>query len=287
MKAVAFRGDLVIEDRPIPPIPEGHVLVKVERAVIGPLERGLTKGLTWVEPGRVVGMEGYGVIEEVGANTKLKKGELVSSPVLVNEEKIVGVHEDGFLAEYVVLPESAVEPLPEASPEHLALAGTGALAAWTKEKVEGYKTLLIGGGLTNVLISHLSNWEIPILSWGSEVPAPVQLFPTIASACTQEWDVVIVSVLDAMAVDTATMCVKEAGTIILHPLVAYSKQVFPGKQVKIESMQRGELSEGLRAVTSLPKYVLKSLVNKVNSLEEGLKSSTSRSILDVSVGELR
>ncbi|UXD22588.1 hypothetical protein IPA_06490 [Ignicoccus pacificus DSM 13166] len=279
MRAVVFKGDLVIEDRPIPPVPEGHLLVKVERSVVGPLERGLKRGLVWVEPGRVVGMEGYGRVEETGANTNIKKGEIVSSPILVNESDIVGVHVDGFLAEYAIVPESAVEPLPEGRPEHLALAGTGALASWLKEKLEGYRALLIGGGLTNVLTSFLSNWEIPILSWGHEISAPVQLFPTIASACTQEWDTVVVSVLDAMAVDTATMCVKEGGTIILHPLVAYSKHVFAGKQVKVEVMQRNELREGYEAISKLPSQLLRELVEFSDSLDKALDSKASRSIL--------
>ena len=287
MKAVSFKGDLIVEEKPIPPIPEGHVLVKVERAVVGPLERGLVRGLAWVEPGRTVGMEGYGRVEEVGVNSSLKKGDLVSSPILVGENDIVGVDVDGFLAEYVVLPSSSLEPLPEGDPRHLALAGTGALASWLKERIEGYKTLLVGAGLTNVLTSFLLNWEVPILPWSGELPIPAQMFPTVASACTQEWDVVIVSVLDAMAVDTATMCVREAGTIILHPLVARYKQVFTGKKVKVEVMQRGEMSEGYRAVASLPSYIFKSLVDERSTLKEALASDRSRSILNVPVGELR
>jgi len=287
MKALSFKGDLVVEERPIPPIPEGHVLVKVERAVIGPLERGLVRGLAWVEPGRIVGMEGYGRVEEVGANSNLKKGDLISSPILVNESDVVGVDLDGFLAEYVVLPSTYLEPLPEGDPLKLALVGTGTLASWLKERIEGYKTLLVGGGLTNVLTSYLLNWEVPILPWSGELPIPAQMFPTVASACTQEWDIVVVSVLDAMAVDTATMCVREAGTIILHPLVAHFKQVFTGKKVNVEVMQRGEIKEGHQSIMSLPNYIFKSLVDESDNLSDALVSARSRTVLSVPVGELR
>ncbi|ALU12609.1 hypothetical protein EYM_05670 [Ignicoccus islandicus DSM 13165] len=284
MKSLVFKGDLQIEEKPIPPIPEGHLLVKIEKAVVGPLERGLVRGLIWVEPGRIVGMEGYGIVEEPGINANVERGSIVSSPVITSEGSIIGVHLDGTLSEYFVVPEKDVEVLPPGNPLKLALAGTGAIASWIKKRIEGKKALLIGSGLTNVLVSYLSGWEVPILAWSQEPNVPAYYFPTKASACTQEWEAVVVSVLEEMAIDTATMCIKEGGTIILHPLVAYSKNVFRGKHVKIEVAGRDSLSEGLEAINSLPQNVFASLVSKERDLSEALNSPFSRSVIDVPGG---
>ncbi len=284
MKSLVFQGDLQIEERPIPPIPERHLLVKIEKAVVGPLERGLVRGLVWVEPGRAVGAEGYGIVEEAGVNASIEPGSVVSSPFVTSSGSLIGVHVDGTLSEYFVVPESEVEVLPPSDPVKLALAGTGAIASWIEREIENKKALLIGSGLTNILVSYLSGWDVPVLVWNYEPNLPIKYFPTKASACTQEWEVVVVSVLEEMAIDTATMCVREGGTIILHPLVAYSKHVFQGKHLKVEVAKRDSLSRGLEVINSLPYNVFAALVSREESVADALNSRFSRSVIDVPGG---
>ena len=281
MKAVTFRGDVEITEVPIPPIPKGHVLVKVIQASVGPLERGLGKGLIWVQPERILGLEGYGVLYELGIDIEdLEVNEEVAINSYLSKEKILGVHVNGTLAEFISVPKEAVERLPTSLPEHAkALASVGALALSLSEMISDKKTLLVGAGITNVVTSFLLSWEVPLLPWSKEPPIDVNYFPTTASACTQEWDVVVVSVPEASAVDTATMCVKEGGTIVLHPLVNYSKHVFTGKKVNIVVPKPKSLVEGANMISKVPWRIINELIEEQTSLEKALSSSASRTLV--------
>ncbi len=277
MRALKFKGDLEVEEIPIPPIPKGHLLIKMKLASVSPLERGLIKGHIWVEPERIVGLEGFGIIQEAGVEVEEAPGK----EVLINSyyEGILGVTRDGALAEYLVVPEEAITDAPDVPDYAKALASAGALALKIAEEAADKKTLLIGSGLTNVLASYKLSWEAPLLPWSKEISLDLNYFPTTASACTQEWDAVVVSVPEASAVDTATMCVKEGGKIYLHPLVDYSKHVFAGKKVEIKVLEPGDLVEGARLVASLPSKYLRELVEEGVKLDEALTSQTSRSLI--------
>jgi len=277
MKAVKFRGDIEVAEVSIPPIPKDHVLVKVKEASVSPLERGLEKGHIWVEPERTLGLEGYGVILEKGVEVEEEEGKEVLVDSYANG--ILGVTVDGALAEYLVVPREAIAEAPDVPGYAKALASAGAIALKIAEETSDKKTLLIGSGLTNVLASFKLSWEAPLLPWGREIGLDINYFPTTASACTQEWDAVVVSVPEASAVDTATMCVKEGGTIYLHPLVDYSKHVFAGKKLNIVVLESSNLVEGAKLVASLPSRYLRELVEETNSLSEALHSSFSRSLV--------
>ena len=277
MRAVKFRGDLVVEETPIPPVPKDHVLVKVKLASVSPLERGLERGNIWVEPERVLGLEGFGNVLEAGVEGEEEEGK----EVLINSyfDGILGVTRDGTLAEYVVVPKESLAEAPDVPDYAKALASAGALALKIAELTSDKKTLLVGSGLTNVLASYKLSWELPLLPWGREISFDLNYYPTTASACTQEWDAVVVSVPEASALDTAAMCVKEGGTVYLHPLVDYSKHVFAGKKLEVVPLTPGDLVEGARLVASLPTKYLRELVEEVNELEEALTSSFSRSLV--------
>ncbi|NPA85725.1 MAG: zinc-binding alcohol dehydrogenase family protein [Crenarchaeota archaeon] len=277
MKAVKFKGDIAVEEVPVPPIPRDHVLIRVKMASVSPLERGLEKGNLWVEPERILGLEGYGIILEKGVEVEEEEGK----EVLVDSyaDGILGVTREGALAEYLVVPREAVSDAPDVPEYAKALASAGALALRIAEETSDKKTLLIGSGLTNVLASFKLSWEAPLLPWGREISLDLNYFPTMASACTQEWDAVVVSVPEASAVDTATMCVKEGGNIYLHPLVDYSKHVFAGKKVNIEVLRGADLGEGARLVASLPSRYLRELVEEVRDIREAITSSLSRSLI--------
>ncbi len=281
MKAVKFKGDIEIEEVPIPPIPKDHVLVKIMQASISPLERGLGRGLIWVQPERIVGMEGYGILYELGVEIEdFEVNEEVAINSYLDKEKIMGVHIDGTLAEFVSIPKNAIERLPSSLPEYAkTLASVGALALSISEMISDKKSLLVGAGLTNVLTSFLLSWEVPMLPWSKEPPIDINYFPTTASACTQEWDVVVVSVPEASAVDTAAMCVKEGGIIILHPLVNYSKHVFTGKRVNIEVPTIKSLVEGANVINKVPWRIISELVEEENNLEDALSSTASRTLV--------
>jgi len=120
MRAVKFRGDLVVEETPIPPVPKDHVLVKVKLASVSPLERGLERGNIWVEPERVLGLEGFGNVLEAGVEGEEEEGK----EVLINSyfDGILGVTRDGTLAEYVVVPKESLAEAPDVPDYAKALA---------------------------------------------------------------------------------------------------------------------------------------------------------------------
>ena len=69
MKAAVFiePGRIVLEEKPIPPVGPGDALIRVTTTTICGTDIHILKGEYPVEPGRIVGHEPVGVIEEIGA----------------------------------------------------------------------------------------------------------------------------------------------------------------------------------------------------------------------------
>ena len=69
MKAAVFiePGRIALEEKPVPPVGPGDVLIRVTTTTICGTDIHILKGEYPVEPGRIVGHEPVGVIEEIGA----------------------------------------------------------------------------------------------------------------------------------------------------------------------------------------------------------------------------
>ena len=69
MKAAVFiePGRIALEEKPIPPVGPGDTLIRVTTTTICGTDIHILKGEYPVEPGRIVGHEPVGVIEEIGA----------------------------------------------------------------------------------------------------------------------------------------------------------------------------------------------------------------------------
>jgi NADPH:quinone reductase-like Zn-dependent oxidoreductase len=177
MKAVLLKntGDignlnenLVIEDVPVPVINENEVLVNIKYAALNHRDLWITKGLyAGIKLPVVPGSDCSGVIESFGNNVKgFSAGdEVIINPGInfgTNENfqsknfKIIGLPDNGTLAEYIAIDKSKVYK----KPVHLDLVQASAVplagltafrAVFTRGKTEKNKNILvtgIGGGVS-------------------------------------------------------------------------------------------------------------------------------------------
>lgn len=144
------------EDVPEPTLAGPHdVRLRVEAAALNRLDLFVLGGLPGITitPPWVVGSDGTGVVESVGAAvTRVRPGDRVlvnpgtscgvceycrdgEQPLCVRYQ-IFGEHRPGFLAEYVVVPETCCHPLPADAPAaaqdavHRAAFPLATLTAW-------------------------------------------------------------------------------------------------------------------------------------------------------------
>lgn len=148
--------------------------VRIEAAALNHLDLYVLGGLPGVTitPPWVVGSDGAGVVESVGeAVTAVRVGDRVvinpgtscgaceycreGEEPLCPQYRILGEHLPGFLAEYAVVPERSVRPVPRTvAPEEAAAFSLATLTAWrmvvTRAQVRpGDQVLIwgIGGGV--------------------------------------------------------------------------------------------------------------------------------------------
>lgn len=147
MRAVVLKhrgpGGLVVQDWPMPQRGPGEVLLKMHAAGLNRVDlymRDSGAGITHQLP-QVMGVEGAGVVVQADAHSGLIAGQkavifsnafcgqcrycLAGDQPLCIHAHIMGEHRDGAFAEYVVMPNRCVLPLPDT----VDLAEAGALMA--------------------------------------------------------------------------------------------------------------------------------------------------------------
>ena len=166
---------LAVRELPVPDIEApGDVRVQVHAAALNRLDLFVADGLPGVSytfP-HIVGSDGAGIVESVGAEvTRVRPGDRVMinpglscgrcAACLAGEEslcasfRVVGEHRPGTVAEYIVLPEGNLAPVPPAMPWAEAAAfSLATLTAWrmltTRAALRPGETVLIwgiGGGV--------------------------------------------------------------------------------------------------------------------------------------------
>jgi len=145
MKALVYRGehDIALEDRPKPTIIKPtDVIVKVLKTTICGTDLGIYKGKNpEIESGRILGHEGVGIIEDVGASvSQFKKGDKVLISCITSCGSceyckkqmyahckdggwILGYMIDGVQAEYVRVPhaDNSLHKVPEDIDDEIAV----------------------------------------------------------------------------------------------------------------------------------------------------------------------
>ena len=120
MKAIRIHEDggpdvLRYEDAPDPVPGDGEVLIRLRAASLNRLDVWVRKGLPSVPKPRILGADGAGIVEALGAGVGgLEPGQpVVINPGLEHDGRItvVGEHTDGTHAELIALPATNVYPL--------------------------------------------------------------------------------------------------------------------------------------------------------------------------------
>ena len=124
MKAVRIHEDggpevLVYENAPDPEAPgPGEVLVRLRASALNHLDIWVRRGLPSVPKPRILGADGAGVVEALGAGVDgLAPGaRVVINPGVEHGERIsvIGEHTDGTNAELILVPATNVYPLDDA-----------------------------------------------------------------------------------------------------------------------------------------------------------------------------
>lgn len=132
MKAAVFHGPgiIKIEQKPKPPVDENSVSIRVKWSSLCGTDAHIYRGNFPVNPPLILGHDFSGTVDEVGANvSKVAVGDrAVAEPIrycgacntclkgrytVCDHRRIMGMHTDGSLAEFVVAPEKNVFPIPE------------------------------------------------------------------------------------------------------------------------------------------------------------------------------
>lgn len=165
--------NLKIEEVPVPEPGPGEALVRLKYAALNPADKFLVMG-QYPKPGKPpfsVGRDGAGVIEKSAG--RFKKGDAV---IVLRSE--IGITRDGTLAEYVVVPEESLAPLPRGwKPEEGAAGPLVCLTAWQALVDEGLmepgKTVLVTGasggvGTAAVMLAKALGGRVIALSRSEE-----------------------------------------------------------------------------------------------------------------------
>src|SRR5436305_2619872 len=109
---------LVLEEVPDPQPAPGEVLVRLRASALNHLDVWIRKGLPSVPKPRILGADGAGVVEAVGAGVD---GFEAGRPVVINPGieagdgtiHVIGEHGDGTNAELIAVPATNVHPIPD------------------------------------------------------------------------------------------------------------------------------------------------------------------------------
>jgi len=311
---------LEITDMPVPAVGAGDVLVRVEACgICGSDVHGLDGSTGRRIPPIVMGHEAAGTVEAVGSGvTRFAKGDRVTfdSTVycgacpyckagqinLCDNREVIGVSEGnyrrhGAFAEYVVIPDRIMYPLPADFPFEEAAMLEAVSVAMHGVKVTpitgGETALVIGAGMigfltlqaakaagcARVFISDVDETRLKLArqvgadevlhSSGAELLAEIKRLTNGRGV-----DVVLEAVGLNQTVGSAIDCVRKAGTVTLignvSPEVTLPLQKVVVKQIKLQGScaSSGEYPEAIELIAA-GKIKVKPLITAVASLEEG------------------
>ncbi len=257
--ALRWRGrpELASEE-PLPPLPSGWVLIRVEYALWSGVEEAERQGLLWPEYGVTMGHSGAGVVVEA-AETGLQG--YVAPAALCG--CLPGYSCDGWLAYYTVYPAGCLEPAPRSPLASLSLPLS--LACDTTRWLSAHgasKVLVLGAGAYGVATALLlSDMGIDYtLVTSKRLRGRISRMLHASSSPGSGYDAVVV------AIPAALRLPKETRLLVLHPYVAASLPApEPGRE--LEAYTPRGLSNGCwRSLLTGRREVLGQVVRTV---EEG------------------
>lgn len=279
MKALVFQYDARVVDKPKPPIPLEHLLVRVHAVALDGIENAIYGGFLWVEPSRILGVEGYGRVEVLGVGTDtVFSGKLVAGYPKTSRG-IPGVDYDGWAAEYTSQPSSGVGVLPDNIDDVIAAAtaSSGGVALYVAEKSMGKNLLVVGSGYTGVLAAYFARHAVNIGLVGNlrkGLRGVVRSFTNSIYSYDKlkemkdAWDIVFISSLDARARIYARS-LQGATTVIVHPWLELLSTSIRGLS-RIEVAGWTRIGEAYRELRRIPEELRRELVLVVDDFKAAL-----------------
>ncbi|MET1102019.1 MAG: alcohol dehydrogenase catalytic domain-containing protein [Pyrodictiaceae archaeon] len=252
MKSLRIGYGVFIEESLLPPIRKGWVLVRTISAAWDGVEEAEAAGLIWVKPGRVPGIQGYGVVVElgVGAPSWLAGKRVVIARLPRYEEvealglglwalvdgigPLPGTAYDGWLSEYVSLPSSSLEPIDTSLPaEYASIATTAAIArAAAGMMVERGDRLAIVGAGPSALLAGIAMERMGVfyevfsssMAWAEvakKLGVEVKRLGEIRVEKGRGYDAVFLATLDHEEAVLAADMISPGGLLVLHPIYSY------------------------------------------------------------------
>lgn len=255
MRALVYNYDTRVVEKPLPPIPRGWVLVRVEWAAWTGLEEAIVTGRLGARPGIVVGHAGYGVVVELGvaapswlAGKKVAVGRLPAPYTIpLYREKLwalmdevaplPGIVYNGWFAEYVALPSSALTEITIGleDEKYYALSTPAAIAMvaahWLATRTRGERYAVVGGGLVAIMTAlaaqEVYDYELTLytsdLRWkrlAEELGVQIEHVKKLGDH-TRPLAAVFIATLDAYDSYRAVESVRRDGDVLLHPVYVY------------------------------------------------------------------
>ena len=177
---------LQLDDQPRPERKPGEALIRIRRVgLCGPDFHIFSGNQPFLSYPRVMGHELAGEVFEVDAGSRLAVGELVtinpylpcghciacrkSKPNACVNIRVMGVHIDGGMTEYVAVPEKAVVPVPGLTPDQAAMVEFLAIGAHAvrRGQVTGEDRVLVVGagpiGIATALFAQLAGGDVSLI----------------------------------------------------------------------------------------------------------------------------
>ena len=259
MKAIVCNqpGEIKVEDRPVPEIDNGDILVKVRRVGICGTDFHIFSGEhPYLEYPRIMGHELSGEIERAHAGSRFTAGDTViinpylpcgrciacrrGKPNCCVNITVLGVHDHGGLCEYLAVPETALYPAGNLSIEQGAMVeflSIGAHAVRRGAVSQGQRVLVVGVGpigLGTALIARLEGAEVTVLDANTaRVKKARDIFGfekavQLSTTTTEElaaltggeyYDVVVDATGNAKAIESGFEYVAHGGSYVLVSVV--------------------------------------------------------------------
>ncbi|KHK58375.1 dehydrogenase [Ralstonia sp. A12] len=251
-------GTLLAEDRPVPAVVEGEVLLRVKRVgICGTDLHIFTGNQPYLSYPRVMGHELSGIVEQAPAGSALAKGDVVYvMPYLscghcvacrqgrtnccVNIQ-VLGVHRDGAFTEYLSVPQAFVHRAEGVSLDQAAMVEFLAIGAHAVRRAQvraGQRVLVVGAGpigMAAMIFAKLRGATVTALDSRADrlafatqqlgVDASVALGDTdetqlAALTANEFYDVVFDATGNPKAMERGLRFVAHAGTYVLISVVA-------------------------------------------------------------------
>jgi 2-desacetyl-2-hydroxyethyl bacteriochlorophyllide A dehydrogenase len=259
MKAVvcAQPGEIGVQEWPVPEASEGIAIIKVQRVGLCGTDFHIYGGKhPYLEYPRIMGHELSGQVASAPADSEFQKGD----PVIVNpylpcqkciacrhgkpnccvDITVLGVHDHGGMCEYLAVPELALYPAGNLTPDQGAMVeflSVGAHSVQRGNVSKGHRVLVVGIGpigLGTALISRLEGADVTVMDanasrvekareefgFDKAVSLSENLRQKLAAFTDNEFfDVVIDATGNAKAMEAGFDYVAHGGTYVLVSVV--------------------------------------------------------------------